>query len=153
MRAAAQRFGAPEPTLDNINEPQAGDHSAAAILGRLLRLGRRGRVVDRRRIAHPRTRALDALANYRRRGLPRRPVGRDATAALTAVWRNVRIAILLLILGIAAYSNWYDRLSTTDWDETLYIGVFPIDDADNEVTRDYIARLHRRQRSRTSSSS
>ena len=57
------------------------------------------------------------------------------------MWRNIRIAILLLILGIAAYSNWYDRLSTTDWDETLYIGVFPIDDAGNEVTRDYIARL------------
>jgi hypothetical protein len=57
------------------------------------------------------------------------------------VWRNVRILILLLILGIAAYSNWYDQLSTTDWDETLYIGVFPIDDAGNEVTRDYIARL------------
>jgi hypothetical protein len=57
------------------------------------------------------------------------------------VWRNIRIAILLLILGIAAYSNWYDQLSTTDWDETLYVGVFPIDDAENEVTRDYIARL------------
>jgi len=58
------------------------------------------------------------------------------------VWRKLRIAILLLILGIAAYSNWYDRLSTTDWDETLYVGVFPIDDADNEATRNYIARLN-----------
>jgi len=57
------------------------------------------------------------------------------------VWRSIRILILLLILGVAAYSNWYDRLSTTDWDEMLYIGVFPIDDAGNEVTRDYIARL------------
>jgi hypothetical protein len=57
------------------------------------------------------------------------------------VWPNIRIAILLLFLGIAAYSNWYDRLSTTDWDETLYVGVFPIDDAGNEVTRDYVARL------------
>jgi hypothetical protein len=57
------------------------------------------------------------------------------------VWRSIRIAILLLFLGIAAYSNWYDRLSTTDWDETLYIGVFPVDDAGNEVTREYIGRL------------
>jgi len=55
--------------------------------------------------------------------------------------RNARIAFLLLFLGIAAYSNWYDRLSTTDWDETLYIGVLPIDDSGNEVTRSYIARL------------
>ena len=57
------------------------------------------------------------------------------------MWRSIRIAILLLFLGIAAYSNWYDRLSTTDWDETLYIGVFPIDDAGNQVTREYIGRL------------
>lgn len=57
------------------------------------------------------------------------------------MWRKLRIAILLLILGIAAWSNLYDRLSTTDWDETLYIGLFPIDDADNEATRDYIAAL------------
>src|ERR1044072_2187757 len=48
---------------------------------------------------------------------------------------------MLLFLGIAAYSNWYDRLSTTDWDETLYVGVFPVDDAASEATRDYIARL------------
>jgi hypothetical protein len=58
------------------------------------------------------------------------------------VWRKIRITVLLLFLGIAAYSNWYDRLSTTDWDETLYIGVFPIDDAGNEVTHDYVASLN-----------
>ena len=57
------------------------------------------------------------------------------------MWRNIRILILLLFLGLAAYSNWYDELSTTDWDETLYIGVFPIDDAGNEVTSAYLARL------------
>ena len=57
------------------------------------------------------------------------------------MWRNVRIAFLLLILGVAAWSNWYDRLSTTDWDETLYIGVFPVDEAENPVARDYIERL------------
>ena len=57
------------------------------------------------------------------------------------MWRNIRILILLMFLGIAAYSNWYDRLSTTDWDEMLYIGIFPIDDAGNDVARDYLARL------------
>jgi hypothetical protein len=57
------------------------------------------------------------------------------------VWRNLRIAVLLLILGIAAWSNWYDRLSTTDWDDTLYIGVFPVDEAGNEVSREYVASL------------
>lgn len=66
---------------------------------------------------------------------------RDPAPALSRVWRNARIAILLLFLGVAAYSNWYDRLSTTDWDETLYVGVFPIDEAENTVAHDYIARL------------
>jgi hypothetical protein len=57
------------------------------------------------------------------------------------VWRKLRIGLLLLILAIAAWSNWYDRLSTTDWDETLTVGIFPIDDADDSQTADYIARL------------
>ena len=57
------------------------------------------------------------------------------------MWRNVRIAFLLLLLAVAAWSNWYDRLSTTDWDETLYIGVFPVDEAENPVARDYVRRL------------
>jgi hypothetical protein len=57
------------------------------------------------------------------------------------VWRSVRIAILLLILAVAAWSNWYDKLSTTDWDEPLYVGIFPIDEAENAVARDYIGDL------------
>jgi hypothetical protein len=57
------------------------------------------------------------------------------------VWRNVRIAILLLVLAIAAYSNWYDRLSTTDWDETLWIGVFPINADNGDAGAQYIGDL------------
>ena len=57
------------------------------------------------------------------------------------MWRNVRIAILLLILGIAAYTTLYDRLSTTDWDETLRIGVFAVNAAGDEVSEAYIERL------------
>jgi hypothetical protein len=57
------------------------------------------------------------------------------------MWRNVRIAILLFLLALAAYSNWFDRLKTTDWDETLWIGVFPINVAGDETTARYISRL------------
>jgi hypothetical protein len=57
------------------------------------------------------------------------------------MWRKLRIGILLLILAIVAWSHWYDRLSTTDWDETLTVGIFPIDDADDSGTADYVARL------------
>ena len=64
--ASARRI----PTPDNINDAAGRRHPAARLLGRVLRLGRRGGAVDRRRRAHPRTRALDPLANYRGRGLP-----------------------------------------------------------------------------------
>lgn len=57
------------------------------------------------------------------------------------MWRTFRIAILLLVLGIVAWSNFYDRYSTTDWDETLWIGVFPINAAGDEPTSAYIERL------------
>ena len=57
------------------------------------------------------------------------------------MWRKLRIAILLLILGIAAYGNWYDRLSTTDWDETLWIGVFPLNADGTEAGTRYLASL------------
>ena len=57
------------------------------------------------------------------------------------MWRKLRIAILLFILAIAVYSNWYDKLSTTDWDETLLIGVFPVNADDGDVGARYIASL------------
>jgi hypothetical protein len=75
----------------------------------------------------------------------------DATAALKprtgtrppapTMWRNIRIAFLLMLLAIGAYSNWYDRASTTDWDETLWIGVFPIDADGHPGTSQWLARL------------
>lgn len=61
------------------------------------------------------------------------------------MWRQIRIFILLLILAIAAWTNWYDRLSTTDWDETLTVGIYPIQEADDPATRDYVARLDDRE--------
>jgi hypothetical protein len=57
------------------------------------------------------------------------------------MWRIVRIAVLLLVLAIAAYTTLYDRLSTTDWDRTLWIGVFPVDVGNSEVSARYIAEL------------
>jgi hypothetical protein len=57
------------------------------------------------------------------------------------VWRQIRIALLLVILAIAAWTNFYDRYSTTDWDETLTVGIFPIDDAGGEGTKGFLAKL------------
>lgn len=58
------------------------------------------------------------------------------------MWRKLRIALLLLILGVAAYSNWYDKYSTTDWDDTLWIGVFPINADDGQAGNAYITALN-----------
>jgi hypothetical protein len=57
------------------------------------------------------------------------------------MWRKIRIGVLLLILAVVAWNHWYDRLSTTDWDETLTVGIFPVDDADDAQAAAYIARL------------
>jgi hypothetical protein len=57
------------------------------------------------------------------------------------MWRKLRIAILLLVLAIVVYGNLYDRLSTTAWDETLWIGVFPINADGTEIGGRYIASL------------
>ena len=57
------------------------------------------------------------------------------------MWRFLRIAILLLVLCIAAYTTLYDRLSTTDWDETLWIGVFPVNAEGSAVSESYINAL------------
>jgi hypothetical protein len=57
------------------------------------------------------------------------------------VWRKLRIGILLLFLAVAACTNWYDQLSTTDWDETLTVGIFPVDESGDPATRSYIAAL------------
>jgi len=57
------------------------------------------------------------------------------------VWRVLRIAVLLLVLAIAAYSTLYDRLSTTDWDKTLWIGVFPVNAGNSDVSARYMTDL------------
>lgn len=57
------------------------------------------------------------------------------------MWRNLRIAILLLVLAIVAYGNWYDRLSTTGWNETVWIGVFPINAEGSDTSGAYIDAL------------
>ncbi len=51
------------------------------------------------------------------------------------------MAALLLVLGVAVVSTWYDRASTTDWDDTLWIGVFPLSAERDAVSDEYIARL------------
>lgn len=57
------------------------------------------------------------------------------------MWRTLRIALLLLTLAGATFYTWRERTSSTDWDETLWIGVFPVNADGAAAGRDYIAAL------------
>ena len=57
------------------------------------------------------------------------------------MWRYIRLGILLLVLAFAIYTTIFDRLSTTDWDETLRIGIFPVKAGDDAVSGAYIDGL------------
>ncbi len=61
------------------------------------------------------------------------------------MWRGLRIAVLSLVLVFVATGAWVDRRRTTDWDSTLWIGVFPIDADGRPATARYIQSLDDRQ--------
>lgn len=57
------------------------------------------------------------------------------------MWKNLRIALLLLVLAVVAGQQWLDRHVTQGWHETLWVGVFPLN-ADGSVrAQQYIDRL------------
>ena len=57
------------------------------------------------------------------------------------MWRGLRIAVLLTVLVVVAAGTWVDRRRTTDWDGTLWIGVFPIVADAQQATRRYVGTL------------
>jgi hypothetical protein len=57
------------------------------------------------------------------------------------MWRAIRIAILLTILAFVALGAVVDRWRTTDWDNTLWVGVFPVNGDGRASTAGYIASL------------
>jgi hypothetical protein len=57
------------------------------------------------------------------------------------VWRVIRTALLLLILVWAAGHTWLDRVMSTRWQETLWVGVFPINADGSATAQKYIDGL------------
>jgi len=57
------------------------------------------------------------------------------------LFRYIRILILLIILFIVAMSNLLNDLRTTDWDEPLWMVVYPINGDGSEQTTRYIEYL------------
>jgi hypothetical protein len=56
-------------------------------------------------------------------------------------WRVVRIALLLLVLGAVALQTWLDRVTTQSWQQTLWVGIFPLNGDDTAQTQSYLDGL------------
>lgn len=58
------------------------------------------------------------------------------------MWRALRIAFLSLVLLVVAGQALIDRLSTTSWHRTVYVGAFPVSADGSPVTADYLTHLN-----------
>lgn len=56
-------------------------------------------------------------------------------------FRTLRISILLLVLFIVAAQTWLTHLRTTDWHETLWVAVYPINGDGSQQAARYISAL------------
>jgi hypothetical protein len=56
-------------------------------------------------------------------------------------FRHLRIALLLVILFVVAMNTWLTQLRTRDWNNTLWLVVYPINADDSQVTERYIDSL------------
>jgi hypothetical protein len=59
------------------------------------------------------------------------------------MWKILRIAALLVVLAVVGLQTWLDRATTTDWDNTLWVGVFPVAADGGSVSESYVRNLSR----------
>ena len=57
------------------------------------------------------------------------------------MWRALRITVLLLVLLVVAGQAWIDRVSTTSWQHTVFVGAFPVSADGSPATARYLAQL------------
>ena len=57
------------------------------------------------------------------------------------MWRNIRILVLLLVLLAVALQQWLDRVHTQSWQETLWVGIYPLNADGSRTAHDYIEAL------------
>ncbi|MDH3588686.1 MAG: hypothetical protein OEQ74_04715 [Gammaproteobacteria bacterium] len=58
--------------------------------------------------------------------------------------RTLRISLMVYLLLFVAAGAWLARARSTDWDETLYVGVYPINGDGSDVSVTYIDGLELR---------
>jgi hypothetical protein len=59
------------------------------------------------------------------------------------MWKNVRIALLLLVLLGVALHAWFDRIATRSWKQPLWVGIYPLNADGTPGAQRYIAALTR----------
>ena len=57
------------------------------------------------------------------------------------MWRNLRIALLLLVLAAVALQQWLQRAHTQSWQQTLWVGIYPLNADGSRAAHDYIEAL------------
>jgi hypothetical protein len=57
------------------------------------------------------------------------------------MFKFIRIAVLLLILFFVSVSTWLTQARSTDWDDSLWVKVYPINADGSTAARDYIQSL------------
>jgi hypothetical protein len=57
--------------------------------------------------------------------------------------RSLRILVLLLVLFFVAMNSWLTRLRSTDWNEPLWLVVYPVNGDASAATQNYIDSLDR----------
>jgi hypothetical protein len=60
------------------------------------------------------------------------------------VWRQIRTAMLLLVLLGVVVVQWIDRETVTAWDRPLWIGIYPLNGDGSEAAERYIQTLQPR---------
>lgn len=57
------------------------------------------------------------------------------------MWRKIRILLLLYVLLMVAVSAWLSRARSTDWGDTLWVTVYPINGDGSAASSKYVAGL------------
>src|SRR5579872_2922138 len=58
-----------------------------------------------------------------------------------APWKQLRIVLLLLVLAVVVSQSWLDRIRTTSWNRTLWIGIYPMNGDASAAAERYIGGL------------
>jgi len=57
------------------------------------------------------------------------------------MFKAIRITVLLMILFFVAFGTWLTQARSTDWNNSLWVKVYPINADGSEESRDYISSL------------